>query len=106
MSLSVPVTWSEHHRLHAPETAVWVGLPIPADELPARVDLIRAELEDAGASVVDAERHADDALLGFLPGTILAFADAQRINLIVCRLGIFGPNRPRRMELSGSATSA
>ena len=63
MSLSVPLTWSEQHRLHAPETAVWVGLPIPADELPARADLIRAELEDAGASVVDAERHADDALL-------------------------------------------
>jgi acetoin utilization deacetylase AcuC-like enzyme len=63
VSLSVPVTWSAQHRLHAPETAVWVGLPIPADELPARADLIRAELEDAGASVVDAERHADDALL-------------------------------------------
>ena len=58
MSLSVPVTWSEQHRLHAPETAVWVGVPIPADELPARADLIRAELEEAGASVVDAERHA------------------------------------------------
>ena len=63
MSLSVPVTWSEQHRLHAPETAVWVGLPIPTDELPERSDRIRAELEDAGASVVDAEPHADDALL-------------------------------------------
>jgi acetoin utilization deacetylase AcuC-like enzyme len=63
VSLSVTVTWSEQHRLHAPETAVWVGLSIPADELPERADLIRAELEDAGASVVDAERHADDALL-------------------------------------------
>ena len=63
MPLSIPLTWSEQHRLHAPETAVWVGLPIATDELPERADLIRAALEDAGASAVDAEPHADDALL-------------------------------------------
>ena len=34
-----------------------------ADELPERADAIRPALEDAGASVVDAEPHADEALL-------------------------------------------
>ena len=63
MALTIPVTWSESHRLHAPETAVWVGVPIEADELPVRADRIRAELEDAGAPVVDAVHHDDDALL-------------------------------------------
>jgi acetoin utilization deacetylase AcuC-like enzyme len=73
MSLSMPVTWSERHRLHAPETAVWVGLPIPTDELPERADLIRATLEDAGASVVDAEPHPDDALLTVHDPGLIAF---------------------------------
>jgi acetoin utilization deacetylase AcuC-like enzyme len=61
--LSIPVTWSDAHRLHAPETAVWVGVPIEADELPERADRIRAELEAAGATVVEAEAHDDAALL-------------------------------------------
>jgi len=63
MSLSIPLTWSEQHRLHAPETAVWVGLPIATDELPERADAIRATLVDTGTPVVDAEPHTDEAVL-------------------------------------------
>jgi len=63
VALSVPVTWSDAHRQHAPATAVWVGVPIDADELPARADRIRDELEGAGAQVVDAEPHRDEVLL-------------------------------------------
>ena len=63
MALSIPVVWSDAHRLHAPETAIWVGVRIDADELPERADRIRATLEDAGARVVDAEPHDDAALL-------------------------------------------
>ena len=63
MALSIPVVWSDAHRLHAPETAIWVGTRIDADELPERADRIRAALEDAGARVVDAEPHDDAALL-------------------------------------------
>jgi acetoin utilization deacetylase AcuC-like enzyme len=59
----MPVTWSGAHRLHAPERAVWVGVPIGADELPERADLIRAALEGAGADVVAAQAHPDDDLL-------------------------------------------
>ena len=63
MALSIPVVWSDAHRLHAPETALWVGVAIDADELPERADRIRAALESAGARVVDAEPHDDAALL-------------------------------------------
>jgi acetoin utilization deacetylase AcuC-like enzyme len=63
MGLSIPVVWSDAHRRHAPGTAVWVGVPIEADELPERAERIRAALEDAGAQVVAAEPHGDDALL-------------------------------------------
>jgi acetoin utilization deacetylase AcuC-like enzyme len=61
--LSIPVTWSDAHRLHTPETAMWVGIPIDADELPERAERIRGALETAGAHVVEAEPHADEALL-------------------------------------------
>jgi acetoin utilization deacetylase AcuC-like enzyme len=64
VALSIPVTWSEAHRLHAPAAAVWVGVPIAGDELPERADLIRATLEETGAPIVDATTHSDDALLG------------------------------------------
>lgn len=63
MGLSIPLVWSDAHRLHEPETGVWIGVPIEADELPARVERIRAAVEGAGAGVVDAEPHEDDALL-------------------------------------------
>ena len=63
MGLSVPLVWNEAHRLHVPESAVWVGAPIEADELPERAARIRAAVEDAGAPVVAAEPHDDDALL-------------------------------------------
>jgi acetoin utilization deacetylase AcuC-like enzyme len=73
VALSIPVTWSDAHRLHGPETAVWVGVRIDADELPARADLIRAALEDAGASVVDASPHPDDALLAVHDAGLVEF---------------------------------
>jgi acetoin utilization deacetylase AcuC-like enzyme len=63
VAVTMPVTWSDAHRLHAPERATWVGVPIDADELPERADLIRATLEDAGAEVVTARAHPDDELL-------------------------------------------
>jgi acetoin utilization deacetylase AcuC-like enzyme len=63
VALSIPVTWSDAHRLHAPEKVVWVGVSIDADELPTRADLIRAALAEAGSTVVEAVPHDDAALL-------------------------------------------
>jgi acetoin utilization deacetylase AcuC-like enzyme len=73
VALSVPVAWSDAHRLHTPETAVWVGTRIEADELPERAELIRAELEAAGAPVVDAVPHSDAALLAVHDAGLVEF---------------------------------
>ena len=69
----MPVTWSDAHRFHAPERAVWVGVPIDADELPERADRIRAALEEAGAELVPAEPHPDDALLAVHDAGLVEF---------------------------------
>jgi acetoin utilization deacetylase AcuC-like enzyme len=73
VALSVPVTWSDAHRLHAPETAVWVGVAIDADELPARAEIVRGALEEAGAPIVPAEPHSDDALLAVHDADLVEF---------------------------------
>ncbi len=59
----MPVVWTDAHRLHTPESGIWIGVRIPADELPERAEAIRAALEKAGATVVHAEPHSDEALL-------------------------------------------
>ena len=63
MGLSIPVVWADAHRRHHPESAVWIGLPMANDEVPARADAIRAELEAAGSPVVAAAAHPDDPVL-------------------------------------------
>jgi acetoin utilization deacetylase AcuC-like enzyme len=59
----MPVVWSDLHRLHDPGGEIWVGVRTPGTELPERAERIRAALAAAGARLVDAERHDDDALL-------------------------------------------
>ncbi len=73
MGISIPVVWTDAHRLHDPATAVWIGVPIPTDELPERAEAIRAVLEDAGASIVLAEPHPDDPLLAVHDPELVAF---------------------------------
>jgi acetoin utilization deacetylase AcuC-like enzyme len=63
MALAMPVVWSDRHRLHEPGGEVWVGVRRPSTELAARVERIRDALRESGARFVDAEAHADDALL-------------------------------------------
>lgn len=73
MELGIPVVWTDAHRLHAPETGVWVGVPIAADELPERAERIRETLESAGAPLVHATPHADDALLAVHASELVEF---------------------------------
>lgn len=76
MSLTIPLLWSDLHRLHEPGGEVFVGVRTPGTELPARADRIRDALEAAGAPVVPATEHADElalrlhdeALVGYLAG--------------------------------------
>jgi acetoin utilization deacetylase AcuC-like enzyme len=63
VALSIPFAWADEHRLHGPDTAVWIGVAVPNDEIPERADAVRAALEEAGAKRVAAVPHPDDALL-------------------------------------------
>ena len=73
MSLSMPVVWTDAHRMHDPNVGIWIGVPIPADELPARAETIRSTLEEAGASIVEAEAHTDDAVHAVHDPALLSF---------------------------------
>jgi len=59
----MPVVWSDRHRLHEPGGEVWVGVRMPAAEVPARADAIRDALLADGARLADAEVHPDERLL-------------------------------------------
>jgi acetoin utilization deacetylase AcuC-like enzyme len=63
VTLGMPVIWSDRHRLHEPGGEVYAGVRTPGTEVAARADRIRAELERAGARIIDAEPHDDDAVL-------------------------------------------
>lgn len=97
MALSIPVVWTDAHRLHAPQNGIWIGVRIPADELPERAEAIRDALEEAGAAVVHAEPHSDEALFavhdeGLVEFLRVAFSDWQ---------GARFPDDPGQCEVVG-----
>ncbi len=47
-SMSIPVVFSEKHRLHVPDGEIWMGVRIAGTELPARCELIAARLRQDG----------------------------------------------------------
>jgi acetoin utilization deacetylase AcuC-like enzyme len=59
MGVSMPVVWSDSHRLHEPEGEVYVGVRTPGTEMPERAERIRHELEAAGTNVTLAVEHSD-----------------------------------------------
>ena len=61
--LDIPVVWSELCLLHDPREEIWIGVPVPADEVPARAAAIRDEVVAAGARIVEAKEHDDGPLL-------------------------------------------
>lgn len=70
-TISMPVVWSDPHAAHEPGGEIWVGVRTPGTEVPARVDRIRAALEEAGAQVVYAEPHPDEDLLSIHDPSLL-----------------------------------
>ncbi|TML69208.1 MAG: histone deacetylase family protein [Actinobacteria bacterium] len=73
MSLTIPVVWSDECLLHEPGGEVWIGRPIPGDEVPERAVRIREVLEAAGAPVVESRLHPDDALLAVHDDRLVEF---------------------------------
>ena len=62
MTLAVPVVWSDACLAHDPRTEVWLGVPTPGTEVPARATTIRDALLAAGATLVTAQPHDDTVL--------------------------------------------
>jgi acetoin utilization deacetylase AcuC-like enzyme len=62
-TVSMPVVWSELHRLHVPDGEVWVGVRIPGTEVPERAEVIRETLESSSASFVEMTEHGLDPVL-------------------------------------------
>jgi acetoin utilization deacetylase AcuC-like enzyme len=69
----MPVVWSDRHRLHDPGAAVWVGVRIPSDEIPARAHRIREALDQVGARFVEAERQPEEVALDVHDAALLAY---------------------------------
>jgi acetoin utilization deacetylase AcuC-like enzyme len=69
----MPVVWSDHHRLHDPGGAIWVGVQIPGDEVPARAERIRDALAEAGARFVEASSQPEDAMLDVHDSALVAY---------------------------------
>ncbi len=66
----MPVVWSDRCLLHDPAAEIWVGVPGPAAETPARA---RAILDALEARPVDAESHSDEALLAVHEEALLTY---------------------------------
>lgn len=73
MALGIPLVWTGTHRLHEPRDDIWVGMRIPATEVPERAEVIREALVGAGCRIVEAEQHPDSALLAVHAPELLAF---------------------------------
>jgi acetoin utilization deacetylase AcuC-like enzyme len=59
----VQVVHSERHRAHAPAVETYLGVPLPANEVPARADAILAALrEDGGFDVREPGEHGLDPI--------------------------------------------
>jgi acetoin utilization deacetylase AcuC-like enzyme len=80
------VVWSDACLLHDPDAEVFVGVRLPAVEVAARVEQVREAVVAAGAPLVDAEPHGDEALLAVHDASLVewlrgAWAEWERAGL-------------------------
>jgi acetoin utilization deacetylase AcuC-like enzyme len=61
--MRTPVVWSDDCRRHDPEGEIFVGVRTTGTEVSARIERIRETLVAAGARLVEAREHGDEALL-------------------------------------------
>lgn len=60
--MRTPVVYSPDHALHDADTGTWVGVTIPSEEVPARIETIVATLRASGREIVPVASH-DDSIL-------------------------------------------
>ena len=70
-ALAIPVVWSQQCLRHEPGGEVWLGVREPGTELPERARVILAALRAAGADVVPAAAHGDEALMAVHDGDLI-----------------------------------
>jgi acetoin utilization deacetylase AcuC-like enzyme len=73
MPVSLPLVWCDDCLLHEPGGEVWIGTPVPGDEVPERALRIREALTAAGASTVDARAHDERELLEVHDAGLVSF---------------------------------
>jgi acetoin utilization deacetylase AcuC-like enzyme len=73
MRLTVPIVWSDRHRLHEPGGEVWVGVRTPGTEVPRRAEAIRDALRAHDATFVDAVAHPDEDVLAVHDAALLDY---------------------------------
>jgi acetoin utilization deacetylase AcuC-like enzyme len=71
--LGLPTVWSDDCLRHEAPGEVWVGVPGPGDELPARAKAIRDAVRAAGSPIVNAKPHDDAALLAVHDAALVDF---------------------------------
>ena len=58
----VKVVQTDRHRAHDPKVETYLGVPVPANEVPERAEMIRAALAaDGGFELVEPTEHGEDA---------------------------------------------
>ena len=74
------VVQSEHHRVHDPEVETYLGIPVPANEVPARADAILAALDaDDGFQRADPTEHGTAPITAVHdPGLVRFLEEAWR----------------------------
>ncbi|MFZ0625247.1 MAG: histone deacetylase family protein [Acidimicrobiia bacterium] len=60
--MKTPVVYSPDHRFHDTDTGIWVGVPIPSEEVPARAEIIVDHLRSLGHEVLQSKSHDDSVL--------------------------------------------
>jgi acetoin utilization deacetylase AcuC-like enzyme len=73
VALGIPLVWTGTHRLHELRDDIWVGMRIPATEVPERAEVIREALVGAGARLAEVDDHPDEALLAVHAPELLRF---------------------------------
>jgi acetoin utilization deacetylase AcuC-like enzyme len=70
------VVHTERHREHDPPVETYLGVPLPANETPARADAIRdALLADGGFELVDPTDHGTDPILAVHDAGLVRFLE-------------------------------
>jgi acetoin utilization deacetylase AcuC-like enzyme len=70
-SLAIPVVWSDDCLRHQPGGEVWLGVRDAGTEVPERAEVLLRAVRAAGAPVVAARPHGDEALRAVHDGALV-----------------------------------